>query len=69
MKKRIVEGYVYSEDGEPKLVQGEFLMETDDPDEYTQDVVIRTADGTILYIDAQDVTYMDCPCEDCAAHG
>lgn len=49
----IVEGTTYTNDG-PVQVVGAFMFRTDDPEEYIQDVVIRTADGETVYIDEQE---------------
>ena len=35
-------------------VEGAFMFRTDDPEEYIQDVVIKTDDGEVVYIDEQD---------------
>jgi hypothetical protein len=49
----IVQGYSYDDSGEEVLVVGAFMFRTDDPEEYIQDIVIRTADGRTVYIDEQ----------------
>jgi hypothetical protein len=36
-------------------ITGTYEFTTDDPDEYIQDVAIRTDDGNIVYIDEQDI--------------
>jgi hypothetical protein len=50
----MVEGWVYNDRGEEVQVVGAFMFRTNDPEEYIQDVVIRTADGKTVYIDEQD---------------
>jgi len=50
----IVEGYVYNEQGEEVKVVGAFMFRTDDPEEYIQDIVVRTPDGRTVYINEQD---------------
>lgn len=49
----IVEGYVYNDEGEEVLVIGAFMARTNDPEEYIQDIIVRTADGRTVYIDEQ----------------
>jgi hypothetical protein len=49
----IVEGTTYTNDG-PVQVIGAFQFRTDDPEEYIQDIVIRTADGKTVYINEQE---------------
>lgn len=49
---RIV-GTTYTDAG-PVQVEGTFLFRTDDPEEYIQDIVIRTDDGRTIYIDEQE---------------
>lgn len=50
-----VRGYVYGDNGDMVLVEGEFMFRTDDPEEYNQDIVVRTKDGRVIYIDEQNV--------------
>lgn len=50
-----VSGYVIDETGKDVLVTGAFQFRTDDPEETIQDIVVKTADGKIVYIDEQDV--------------
>lgn len=50
-----VQGYVLNEHGIEVLVSGEFMFRTNDPEEYIQDIVIRTDEGKIVYIDEQYV--------------
>jgi hypothetical protein len=50
----MVKGWIYDDQGELVRVEGAFLFRTDDPEEYIQDIVIRTAEGKIVYIDEQD---------------
>ena len=50
----IVEGYVYNEQGAEVQVIGAFMFRTDDPEEYIQDIVVRTPDGRTVYINEQD---------------
>ena len=49
----IVEGTTYTHNG-PEQVVGAFQFRTDDPEEYIQDIVIRTADGKTVYINEQE---------------
>lgn len=48
-----VTGVVINNEGEEVTVEGVFVLRTDDPEEYIQDIVIRTDDGEIVYIDEQ----------------
>lgn len=50
----IVQGYSYDDRGEEVLVIGAFQFRTDDPEEYIQDIVVRTADGKTVYINEQE---------------
>jgi hypothetical protein len=50
----MVTGWIYDHQGELVRVEGAFLFRTDDPEEYIQDIVIRTADGRVVYIDEQE---------------
>jgi hypothetical protein len=47
-------GFTYTAKGREK-VEGEYVLTTDDPEEYIQDIVLRTADGQIVYCDEQEV--------------
>ena len=49
----MVQGYSYDAQGNEVLVVGAFMFRTDDPEEYIQDIVIRTADGRTVYLDEQ----------------
>lgn len=49
----IVEGWVYNDAGDEVPVVGAFMFRTDDPEEYIQDIVVRTAEGRNVYIDEQ----------------
>lgn len=49
----IVEGTTYPHTG-PEKVVGAFQFRTDDPEEYIQDIVVRTADGKTVYINEQE---------------
>lgn len=49
----MVEGLVYNDRGDEVKVVGAFMFRTDDPEEYIQDIVIRTAEGKTVYIDEQ----------------
>lgn len=49
----MVQGYSYDEQGSEVLVVGAFMFRTDDPEEYIQDIVVRTSDGRTVYLDEQ----------------
>jgi hypothetical protein len=49
----MVQGYDYDNEGNEVLVVGAFMFRTDDPEEYIQDIVVRTAEGKTVYIDEQ----------------
>ena len=49
----LVEGLEYTADGDEVKVIGTFVARTDDPEEYIQDIIVRTADGRTVYIDEQ----------------
>ena len=49
----LVEGWVYNNQGDQVRVVGTFVARTDDPEEYIQDIIVRTADGKTIYIDEQ----------------
>ena len=49
----MVQGYNYDNEGNEVLVVGAFMFRTDDPEEYIQDIVVRTAEGRTVYIDEQ----------------
>lgn len=51
----MVQGYTYNQSGEEVLVIGAFMFRTDDPEEYIQDIVVRTEDGNTVYLDEQGV--------------
>ena len=51
----MVQGYSYDAQGEEVLVVGAYMTTTDDPEEYIQDVIVRTADGRTVYLDEQGV--------------
>lgn len=50
----MIEGWTVNDRGEDVKVVGAFMFRTDDPEEYIQDIVIRTANGDTVYIDEQD---------------
>lgn len=50
---QMVKGWVHNEDGEEVQVVGKFMFRTNDPEEYIQDIVIRTEDGKVVYVDEQ----------------
>lgn len=49
----MVEGWVYNDQGDEVQVVGAFVARTDDPEEFIQDIIVRTAEGKIVYIDEQ----------------
>ncbi len=49
----LVRGFEYNEAGEEVEVIGTYVATTDDPEEYIQDIIIKTADGRTVYIDEQ----------------
>ena len=49
----MVEGWVYNDQGDEVKVAGAFVARTDDPEEYIQDIIVRTAEGKVVYIDEQ----------------
>ena len=51
----MVQGYSYDAQGNEVLVIGAFMVRTDDPEEYIQDIVVRTHDGRTVYLDEQGV--------------
>jgi hypothetical protein len=51
----MVQGYSYDAQGNEVLVIGAFMFRTDDPEEYIQDIVVRTHDGRTVYLDEQGV--------------
>ncbi len=51
---QMVEGYTINNAGEYVKVVGSFVSRTDDPEEYIQDIIVRMADGNIVYMDEQD---------------
>ena len=54
---QMVKGYIYDDAGTEVLIEGEFVGRTDDPEEYIQDIVIRTSEGRFVYIDEQNVVW------------
>jgi hypothetical protein len=50
----MVQGRSFDAEGNEVLVVGSFMFRTDDPEEYIQDIVVRTAEGKTVYIDEQD---------------
>lgn len=55
MVGQIVSGYSFNVDGEEVLYTGEFQFRTNVPEEYIQDIVIKLADGSLKYINEQDM--------------
>lgn len=53
---QMLQGDSYAEDGEEVVVVGTYEFTTDDPEEYVQDVVLRTRDGRLVYVSEQTVT-------------
>jgi hypothetical protein len=51
----MVQGYSYDARGNEVLVVGAFMFRTDDPEEYIQDIIVRTHDGRTVYLDEQGV--------------
>lgn len=49
----MVEGWVYNDRGEEVKIVGAFVARTDDPEEFIQDIIVRTAEGKTVYIDEQ----------------
>lgn len=49
----MIEGWVYNDRGDEVKVVGVFVARTDDPEEYIQDIIVRTAEGKTVYIDEQ----------------
>ncbi len=49
----LVRGFEYNEAGDEIEVIGKFVARTDDPEEYIQDIIIKTEDGRTVYIDEQ----------------
>lgn len=56
-----ISGVEYNRAGEQVAVVGTYVATTNDPEEMIQDVIIRTADGRIVYIDEQEARYMPTP--------
>lgn len=50
----MIEGYIVNDRGEEVRVVGAFQFRTNDPEEYIQDIVIKTVEGKTIYIDEQD---------------
>ncbi len=49
----MVEGWVYNERGDEVKIVGAFVARTDDPEEFIQDIIVRTPEGKTVYIDEQ----------------
>ena len=49
----LVKGLEYNEDGDEVEVIGTFVARTDDPEEISQDIIIKTLDGRTVYVDEQ----------------
>ena len=49
----LVEGLEYTAEGEEVKVIGTYIATTNDPEEYIQDIIIKTEDGRTVYIDEQ----------------
>ena len=49
----LVEGLEYTASGDEVKVVGTYVTRTDDPEEMIQDIIIKTEDGRIVYIDEQ----------------
>ena len=49
----LVKGFEYNAAGEEVEVIGSYVATTNDPEEYIQDIIVRTADGRTVYIDEQ----------------
>lgn len=52
-----VKGYTYTRSCERVAVEGVFIARTDDPEEFIQDVIIRTDAGEVVYIDEQEARH------------
>jgi hypothetical protein len=51
----MVQGYSYDARGNEVLIIGTYVCTTDDPEEYIQDIIVRTHDGRTVYLDEQGV--------------
>lgn len=49
----LVKGFEYNAQGDEVEVIGTYVATTNDPEEYIQDIIVRTADGRTVYIDEQ----------------
>jgi len=49
----LVKGLEYNEAGDEVEVIGTFVARTNDPEEYIQDIIIKTEDGRTVYVDEQ----------------
>ena len=49
----LVEGLEYNAEGDEVKVIGTFVARTEDPEEYIQDIIIKTLDGRTVYVDEQ----------------
>lgn len=49
----LVEGFEYNEEGDEVKVVGTYVATTNDPEEYIQDIIIKTSDGRTVYVDEQ----------------
>jgi hypothetical protein len=52
--KTRIRGSILKNDGTPEQVEGTFVLRTDEPGEHIQDIVIKTDDGRVVYIDEQE---------------
>ena len=52
---QIISGYIMADNGNDVLVTGAFQFRTNDPEEYIQDIVIKTDTGRLIYIDEQEI--------------
>jgi len=55
----IVQGCRFTDNGDDEIVIGAYMFRTNDPEEYIQDIVVRTADGQTVYLDEQTVRLYD----------
>lgn len=49
---QILSGYVINNSGEKVKVTGKFVLRTDDPEEFIQDIILDI-DGKYVYVDEQ----------------
>lgn len=49
----LVKGLEYNEAGDEVEVIGTYVATTNDPEEYIQDIIIKTEDGRTVYLDEQ----------------